>query len=349
MMSRCLPRIAVLATLSAALLAAAGARPARAQCATDTLTQGVSRACLSPYRYRAIPEETFWTACAVRGTGGADWDVAFFSTNDGGPSCFSDPVALSNTHDDYVDFVAGDYSTCPLHEYFAQPILQSGPSTATIEWDSGTNANVMLEGITQILSFSATNVVECRDIHLDANKTYRFEIHALGGMVARAYIVHNPFQQAGYPRWVERDSAIAWTSGIGSVKTDSAGFYGVILTNENGVAGGVSVKIGEGLVGVGDGPKAGAARISGVAPNPIRGRGRIAYDLPAPARVRIDVVDLAGRIVAGMPAMDAAAGPGRWEWDGRASNGTAVKAGVYFARLVVDGRPADRAKLLVLN
>jgi hypothetical protein len=337
-------RIAV----STAILLLCGAVSARAQCATDSLTKGVSEACASPYRYLADPQETFWTACAVRGTGGADWDVRFFATNDGGPSCFTDQVAFSDGSDNYVDFVAGDYSTNPLSTYFAEAVLQSGPATARIEWDSGDNPNVMLVGNPRILSFSADNVIECRDILLEPNKTYRFAINALGGLQARAYLVHNPFQRFGYPRWVERDSAIAWTTGIGSVHTDSAGFYGVIVTNENGVAGAVSVQIGESLVGVGDGPQAGMPRLERVMPNPLRGHGRIEFHLPFAARVRIDVVDLSGRIVATMAETDAPVGPGRWDWDARDARGGAAAAGVYFARLVVNGRPVDRTKLLVL-
>jgi hypothetical protein len=347
-MPRSLPIARVLSTVSAALAALCFASFARAQCSTDSLTMGVSEACLSPYRYTAAQDETFWAAVAVRSLGG-DWDLELYSTLDPTvtPNCFSGPLATANLHDGYVDFIAGDFSTNLLRSYYLKAMHAAGSTSAEVEWDTGTNPNILVLNMPRVISFTPANVIECRDINLQANTTYRIQINALGGIQARAYVVSNPNQESAFPRWVARDSALALTTGVGSVTTDSAGFYGIIITNENAGTGSVSVLVGESLVGVGDRPGPGEPRISAVVPNPLRGRGAIAFDLPRAARVRIEVIDLAGRIVASRED-EVPAGPGRWDWDGTSSAGASVRAGVYFARLVVDGRPADRAKLLFL-
>jgi hypothetical protein len=333
---------------SGALLLLLAASSARAQCTTTPLTVGTSAACASPFRYQSTQAEPYWAACAVRGTGGGDWDIAIYGTNDGSGNCFADLRATSDLHDGYVDFIAGDYSTNLLTTYYAKAIHASGPTTGDIEWDSGTNPNVLVVNNSQILSFTPTNLIECRDIYLEGGIRYRFEIRALGGLQARAYVVNNPHQAEGFPRWVERDSALTWTTGLGSVMADSSGFYGIVVTNENAGTGSVSLVVGQSLVGVGDAPAVASARITRVLPNPLRDRAQLAYELPGAALVRVEVVDLRGRIGAAAPERSAPAGPGRWDWDGRALDGARVAAGVYFARLVVDGRPADGAKLLVL-
>lgn len=335
-----------LSGLATAVCLFGAAVSASAQCSTVPLSVGTAQAYASPGRYTFAQQETFWAVCAVRPSG-SNWNLDLYDTLEpnGGPSCFSGPRASTGLHDGYVDFIAGDFSTNLLTSYYVQA---GGSGSAQLEWDTGTNDNVMVVGTPRVISFTPTNVVEVRDIQLDANTQYRFQINALGGLQARAYLVNNPNQQSGFPRFVERDSALTWTNAIGSVTTDSAGFYGIVITNENAGTGSASVLIGTSLVDAGDVAPVAVPRIARVMPNPLRGRGHIAYDLPRAARIRIDLVDLAGRFVAGSDDIDAVAGPGQWEWDGRGRNGAQARAGVYFARLMVDGRPADRTKLLVL-
>ena len=71
--------------------------------------------------------------------------------------------------------------------------------------------------------------------------------------------------------------------------------------------------------------------------NPARGAARLRFALPAAQRVRLTVHDLAGRLVATLA--DGVYSPG---WHdaafSRTSDGGAPGAGVYFARLGVDGR-----------
>jgi hypothetical protein len=90
-------------------------------------------------------------------------------------------------------------------------------------------------------------------------------------------------------------------------------------------------------------PAAGAAlapRIERVTPNPFRGRARLALVLPRGGRAELAVYALDGRRVAVLASGSMAAGPHEVAWDGRDDAGRAAPAGLYFARLAVDGRVA---------
>ena len=96
--------------------------------------------------------------------------------------------------------------------------------------------------------------------------------------------------------------------------------------------------------GVGDWARGGLA-LAPPAPNPARGTLRFAFDLPRAMRVRLDVLDVQGRVVAALAAGDL--GPGRHErvWDSSTARGRA--AGLYFVRLETpEGRRVQRAALL---
>jgi hypothetical protein len=70
-----------------------------------------------------------------------------------------------------------------------------------------------------------------------------------------------------------------------------------------------------------------------VGPVPARGRATMRFELPAGAsHLRVDVLDVNGRVVRAL--RDAAAVPGAiaLEWDGRDDAGAMVPGGVYFAR-----------------
>ncbi len=84
------------------------------------------------------------------------------------------------------------------------------------------------------------------------------------------------------------------------------------------------------------------------APNPFNPQTVLAFDLPAPASVVLEIYDVSGRrvrtLLDGVPL-----GQGRRDavWRGRDDAGRIVPAGVYFARLQVDGRSLTRRLTLV--
>jgi len=69
-------------------------------------------------------------------------------------------------------------------------------------------------------------------------------------------------------------------------------------------------------------------------PNPTRRGQLVRFDLPQAARVRLHVFDIHGRIV--RTALEGAwlpAGRHDWYWDGRADDGSRLRAGIYVLRL----------------
>jgi hypothetical protein len=95
---------------------------------------------------------------------------------------------------------------------------------------------------------------------------------------------------------------------------------------------------------VGGAPPRGLA-LAPPAPNPARGALRLAFELPHAMRVRLDVLDVRGRVVAVLAEGDFGAGSHARVWDASAS-GDRV-AGLYFVRLETpDGRLVRRAMVL---
>ena len=68
-------------------------------------------------------------------------------------------------------------------------------------------------------------------------------------------------------------------------------------------------------------------------PNPLRGRGNVAWSVPAEGRVTLKVYDPTGRVVRNL--VDRSMKPGRYmvTWDGKANDGRQVAAGIYFYKL----------------
>jgi hypothetical protein len=89
--------------------------------------------------------------------------------------------------------------------------------------------------------------------------------------------------------------------------------------------------------GVGDRGQGGLA-LAPPAPNPARGTLRLSFDLPRAMRVRLDVVDVQGRVVATLAEGDLGAGRHERAWDvsvagAPAGGGAQARAGLYFVRL----------------
>jgi 1,4-alpha-glucan branching enzyme len=86
-----------------------------------------------------------------------------------------------------------------------------------------------------------------------------------------------------------------------------------------------------------------------VRPNPARGERTIDFSVARTGNVVLDVVDAAGRRVARVLDGTMEAGAHTAAWNGRDGAGRPVAAGVYFARLVVEGGTMDSRKIVVLK
>jgi hypothetical protein len=84
-------------------------------------------------------------------------------------------------------------------------------------------------------------------------------------------------------------------------------------------------------------------------PNPFNPITEIRYGVPAlpPSRVKMEVYDATGRMVTTLVDADQGAGTYTVVWDGRDHNGSDVASGVYFYRLVWQGKAETRRMVLL--
>jgi hypothetical protein len=122
----------------------------------------------------------------------------------------------------------------------------------------------------------------------------------------------------------------------------------IVGTSGGGGLGTNKKKPGAGSAPVAQGT-AGPARLLPNTPNPFNPRTTIAYELPSPARVRIDVFSAGGVRVRTLVDEPRPAGTHAVEWDGRNEDGGVAASGVYFARLTIDGAVVETRKLALLK
>ena len=103
----------------------------------------------------------------------------------------------------------------------------------------------------------------------------------------------------------------------------------------------------EGGTGVpGDGPRRRLALGQNV-PNPFNPVTEIVYSIPAPARVELLIYDVNGRVVRHLVDTTLRANDYVILWNGTDDAGVSVSSGVYFYRLVADGRELERKMILL--
>jgi endoglucanase len=93
-------------------------------------------------------------------------------------------------------------------------------------------------------------------------------------------------------------------------------------------------------------PPSGVVLLPG-APNPFREGTTIEYSLARQADVRLEIHDLAGRVVAVLTEERRGPGPHATRWDGRTDGGRRVASGVYFVRLAAGREVAVRRIVLL--
>jgi len=82
-------------------------------------------------------------------------------------------------------------------------------------------------------------------------------------------------------------------------------------------------------------------------PNPFNPQTTLSFTLPAAGEARLVIVDAAGRALRHLHAGSLPAGPQRLVWDGRSDSGRELPSGVYFARLISEGRVTSRRLTLL--
>ena len=88
----------------------------------------------------------------------------------------------------------------------------------------------------------------------------------------------------------------------------------------------------------------------GVSPNPARGPARLRFALDqGVVELRVQIFDLAGRLVGDLEPVQVGAGTHEVEWNGRDRFGRLVENGMYFIRAAGSGIPQQTTKLLVVR
>ena len=75
--------------------------------------------------------------------------------------------------------------------------------------------------------------------------------------------------------------------------------------------------------------------------------GSLAYTITTPGHATLKIYNVAGRELRTLVDQDAAPGSFRAVWDGRADDGSVMGRGVYFARFVSTGQPAETRKIVL--
>ena len=83
-------------------------------------------------------------------------------------------------------------------------------------------------------------------------------------------------------------------------------------------------------------------------PNPLTRGTALAVDVPVAGRVRVQLFDVAGRLVRTLADGDVPAGRLVAHWDARGENGETLAGGVYFARVACPGH-SGVAKLVLIG
>ena len=82
-------------------------------------------------------------------------------------------------------------------------------------------------------------------------------------------------------------------------------------------------------------------------PNPFRGTGEIAFDLPKATRVELAIHDLSGRLVRTLVSGDVSQGRHAVRWDGKDALGHPAASGVYFVTMRAGSLSATRSLVVV--
>ncbi len=82
-------------------------------------------------------------------------------------------------------------------------------------------------------------------------------------------------------------------------------------------------------------------------PNPFDAGTTIAFDMPRAGEVRIEVLDVSGRVVCTLLSGSSPRGRHSVEWDGRDAAGSQASPGIYFVRMLTGEFTATRKMMLL--
>ena len=308
---------------------------------------------LSAYNYYNLPVPItfYWSGVGVRGSG-SDWDVEWYESFSYPlapyPICFANSLAGSNGSAG-VDLVVTSFETnrTPSNNTFGIRASRfAGSGNGSVEWDLKA-VTIVKDGAGVSSGNNWIQLLDVYDVRLVQGQTYTFDFTHTGGDIKLLLFTSNGVSG---PYSAGRADAVFEAKDRYTVYTAPATeYYGVVLVNDNGVAGTYNVKVLTGIpVGVSGGaPKESA--LMGVAPNPAHGKTAFRFSLRDAGDVSFRVLDMAGRVIGTIPTQRWQ--PGTWsvQWDGRASDGRSVAAGVYFVQMELDGRRLGQQRMALVR
>jgi hypothetical protein len=310
----------------------------------------------STYNYYNVPVPItfYWSGVGVRSAPGSDWDVEWYNSfsyqQAAAPVCFANPMAGSNTSG-RVDFTVVSFETnrTPSNTVYGARVSRfAGTGNGTVEWDLK-GVSITKDGSGVSSGSNWTQVMDVYDVRLVAGTTYTFDLTKTGSADIKMLLFTSNGQNgpyaAGRPEAVFEtgDRYVVYTAPVTE-------WFGVVLVNDNGLAGTYNVKVHTGVpVGVEGGPTPKESKLMAVAPNPARGQTSFRFALAKAGDVSFRVLDMAGRQVSTLATQRWQ--PGSWnvQWDGRGSDGREVSAGVYFVQMQLDGRPLGQQRLALVR
>jgi hypothetical protein len=96
-------------------------------------------------------------------------------------------------------------------------------------------------------------------------------------------------------------------------------------------------------------PPIAGLELRGVMPNPARGASTVSLALAHEARIRVQVLDIAGREVARLVDGVRPAGEHTFTWSGALTKGGRAAAGLYLVRVSGDGLPTQTTRMIRLD
>ncbi len=85
-----------------------------------------------------------------------------------------------------------------------------------------------------------------------------------------------------------------------------------------------------------------ALHLAAPTPNPLRKSSLLSFSIPRQQEINLAIYDTAGRLVRRLMSGEQTAGSYRLNWDGETDSGVRTHSGVYFVRLVTEGRQLNR-------
>lgn len=281
-----------------------------------------------------------WNVVGVRADAGVVAQIGLWACESFATDCF----VTTDLNGGGVTFVAmdgyalGDVSFYPRLDRK----LGSGEMTGsfdvaetTISWDAGEPVESTVGTWVEDEVAQATNL----NVRASSERLYIEVTPLVPGMDLGVAVLRNSGGdpvQASFEAVVDANEEEAGGSEIVELSMPETGRYGIVVTNNNGVAGDYRIRVME------DAPTSDVPEISErlefrmTSANPSSDEAAFALSIPNRNRVELSIYDVRGRLVRSVTDRTLEAGVHGLVWDGRDDQGRGVAAGLYLARLTTE-------------